>query len=94
MSVKAKELQRGMTQPLPSSVENVIMKAQLRSLGSAEISILKDGEDIWVTQEDPSGSSLRVQEMKIKVSRVGQEDNFKKKGLIGGQRNIAWTDKH
>lgn len=66
MSVKVKELQRGMTQPLPSSVENVIMKAPLRSLGSAEISILKDGEDIWVTQEDPSGSSLRVQEMKIK----------------------------
>lgn len=59
-----------MTQSLPSSVENVIMKTELRAVGAKrqKTSVPKDGKEEWVTQGELSSSNFRVHVVKIKLS--------------------------
>lgn len=52
----------------------------------------KDGKEVWITQEELSSPNFRVQEIKIKLTKIGQgQSSFTKKDLVGGQRNIPWT---
>lgn len=63
-----------MTRSLSSSMENVIMKTELRAEGAKrqETPVLKDGKEAWVTQEELSSSNFMVHEVEIKLSGVGQ----------------------